>query len=118
MESVQKRAIKWILDDYSSYTHEMYLIKCKSLDILPISARFDLHDLNFFHSVFYKYSPVQLPWYLKPFENSRLRSRHLDSLCLVSSVVPKSCASKCYSSSDIEHAPRNFENTNSFTAHI
>ena len=117
LENVQKRAIKWILNDYSSYTYDMYLLKCKSLDILPITARFDLHDLNFFHSVFYKFSPVQLPWYLKPFESSRLRSCHLDNLCLISSVTPKLSISKCYPS-DNEQGPRNFENSFFYRTHL
>ena len=55
---------------------------------------------------------------IKPFESSRLRSCHLDNLCFVSSVVPKVSVSKCYSSCDIEHAPRNFENTFFYRTHL
>ena len=118
LENVQKRAMKWVLNDYSSWSPEMYLIKCKSLDILPISARFDLHDLYFFHSVFYEFPPIQLPWYLKPYERSRLRSCHMDNLCLVSSVAPKFSATKCYNLTDRINAPRNFENSFFYRTHL
>ena len=118
LESVQKRALKWIFNDYSNYTDELYLLKCKSLNILPIAARLDFQDLNFFHSVFYNLSPVKLPHYLQSYEGTRLRSSHLDSLCLISSITPKCSASKFCSSSNREHLPRNFENSFFYRTHL
>ena len=58
LESIQKRAFKWVNKDYTtSYSIPlMYLTTCKQLDILPVALRFDLKDLLFFHSIFYKYS--------------------------------------------------------------
>ncbi|MCP4460940.1 MAG: reverse transcriptase family protein [Cytophagales bacterium] len=54
LESLQKRAIKWIRNDKSiSYsTDDLYYIHCKQLNILPIKFRFDFHDLKFFHSIY------------------------------------------------------------------
>ena len=46
LESVQKRAIKWILfEEGRSYPPEQYVKKCKLVDILPLSQKFDLNDL-------------------------------------------------------------------------
>ena len=92
LESLQKRAIKWIRKDegVSYSTDDLYYIHCKQLNILPIKFRFDFHDLKFFHSIVYNFSCVKLPDYLTLFSGStRLRSTHLDQLCFVSSVQPR-----------------------------
>ena len=52
LESLQMRAIKWILKDFSvSYSSNklLYFTRCKQLNILPIQLRFDYHDLKFLH---------------------------------------------------------------------
>ena len=116
VEDVQKRAIKWILDDYTSCSNELYIIKCKQLDILPIAKRLELFDLTFFHQVFYNNSPVMLPHYLTHFQGSRLRSSHLDNLCLVSSVTPKFTAVRGIC--DSEQLPRNFANSFFYRTHL
>ena len=68
-----------------------YLRKCKSINLLPLSSRFELNDLLFLHKVIYNLIPVNLPEYLSFFQGqSRLRSCHLDSLSLVSSISPRS----------------------------
>ena len=92
LESLQKRALKWIRDDLSvSYSiEELYHVHCKQLNILPIKYRFDYRDMKFFHEIVYGYSCVSLPYYLTFYSgNSRLRSTHLDHLSLVSSVTSK-----------------------------
>ena len=91
LESVQKRAIKWVIDDvYISFTNlRNYYMKCKGLNILPISFRFDFKDLLFFHSVFYSYSVVKIPNYLQRFSGSRLRSSHFDRLSIVCNILPR-----------------------------
>ena len=92
LESLQKRAVKWIRNDngVSYSTDDLYYIHCKQLNILPIKFRFDYHDLKFFHSVVYNLSCVTLPEYLTFFSGStRLRSTRLDQLCLVSSIQPR-----------------------------
>ena len=91
LDSIQKRGIKWVLNEvYESYSEAFtYFRKCKQLNILPIATRFDLKDLTFFHSVFYDYSMVSLPHYLKRFTHTRLRSSHLDSLSIISDITPR-----------------------------
>ena len=72
LESIQKRAFKWILDDiHVSYSsNSLYYVHCKQFNILPIKYRFDYHDLKFFHSVVYGLSCINLPEYLQPFTNT------------------------------------------------
>ena len=51
LESLQMRAIKWILKDFSvSYSSNklLYFTHCKQLNILPIQLRFNYHDLKFY----------------------------------------------------------------------
>ena len=99
LESVQKRGFKWILRIYTGFFSKIFHYHtCKQLDILPISVRFDLKDLTYFHSIFYGYSKVKFPFYLSRFQGSNLRRCHLDNLCVTSSVHPK--------------VPHNLENEN------
>ena len=101
LESIQKRALKWIFGEspvnYSA-DNTLYYIHCKQLNILPIKFRFDFHDLISFHSIVYDYSCVKLPYYLSKYVGTRLRSSHLDSMCYVSSVLPRS-ENNCFSNS-------------------
>ena len=97
LESLQKRAIKWIIHGENhficpSYTAnpQLYYIDCKQLQILPIKFRFDFHDLNKLHSIIYGLSCCKLPSYLSFFHGNNLRSSHLDHLCLVSSITTNS----------------------------
>ncbi len=91
LESVQKRGLKWILNDayISLGDNQKYFQVCKQLNILPLSVRFDYKDILFFHSIFYDISLVPFPPYLKRFSGSRLRTSHLDNLCIVSDVSPR-----------------------------
>ena len=91
LETIQKRALKWVIDDaYVSFTNICnYYKKCKEYDLLPMSYRFDFKDLMFFHAVFYSYSVVKFPTYLKPFAGSRLRNSHYDRLSIISNVIPR-----------------------------
>ena len=96
-ERIQKRAIKWILSEenisYSPYS--VYIHKCRQLNLLPMSSLFDLFDLIFFHKVVYNLTPVALPTYLNFYQgNSRLRSCHLDSLSMVSSISPQTSSNR------------------------
>ena len=92
LENLQKRAIKWIKNETStSYSIEdLYYLHCKELDILPIRVRFDYHDLKTLHQIIHGFSCISLPEYLKLYTgSSRLRSSHLDDLCLISDVIPR-----------------------------
>ena len=113
LESLQKRAIKWIRNDrgVSYSTDDLYYIHCKQLNILPIKFRFDYHDIKFFHSVVYNLSCVKLPDYLTFFSGStRLRSTHLDQLCFISSVQPRGITAT--------DSRRGFSNTFFYRAHL
>ena len=49
--------------------------------------RFMFNDMNLFYKVVYKIIPVTMPDYLTPYSgDSRLRSRHMDSLYFVSNI--------------------------------
>ena len=57
---------------------------------MPIADRFDFLDLIFFFKVVKGLVPVELPPYLTLYQgNTRLRSSHLDSLCYISSLSPR-----------------------------
>ena len=92
LENLQKRCIKWILSEECLRYHDYgtYIQKCRQVRILPLSKRFDFNDLVLFYKVLNSLIPLQLPGYLKFFDgNSRLRSCHLDHLCIVSSLRPR-----------------------------
>ena len=64
-ENFQKKCIKWILSELElSYSNEVYLRKCKKVNILPLLYRFMFNDINLFHKVEYKIIPVTMPDYL------------------------------------------------------
>ena len=69
IESLQKQAIKWIHGEESrSYSVELYALRCKQLEILPLQQHFDLNDLLFFHKIIYNIIPVSLPNYISPYD--------------------------------------------------
>ena len=91
-ESFQKRCVKWILSEgnisYSSFN--VYVRKCRQVNLLPLLKRFDLNDLILFHKTVYNLVPLNLPTYLSFFNGiSRLRSCHFDSLSIVCTLQPR-----------------------------
>ena len=78
LESVQKRAVKWILNEqYHHYNDLEYTCRLRDLNLLPIKYYFILNDLIIFHKIYNDIYCIKLPPYLRPFENedrSRLRS--------------------------------------------
>ena len=80
-EQLQKRAIKWILnEDFLSYADiAFYYTKCKQLNLLPLNKRFELNDLLFFHKIVFGHINVNLPPYITRYTGkSKLRSNRLD----------------------------------------
>ena len=82
-EKLQKRAIKWILnEDFTSYSDSaLYYTKCKQVNILPICKRFELNDLIFFHKIVFQRIEISIPFYIKRYSatgHSRLRNNRLD----------------------------------------
>ena len=74
-ESFQKKCLKWILsEEEKSYSHEVYIRKCKQVNMPPLSFRFNFNDISIFHKIVYKTIPVNIPDYLTLYSgNSRLR---------------------------------------------
>ena len=91
VESMQRKAIKWIYgEEYCSYSDECYYLKCKELDLLPISYRMQHKDLKLLHNIINNRSAIKLPNYIHFYiEGRRLRSSHMDELCLISDINPK-----------------------------
>ena len=51
LEKFQKKCTKWILSEQElSYLNEVYLRKCKQVNILPLLYRFMFNDKNIFFS--------------------------------------------------------------------
>ena len=101
IEGIQKRGIKWILnEEFLSYSsNSLYYDKCKQLNILPMSYRFILTDLVLLHQVINGLVPLSLPSFLSFYSGkSRLRFCRLDTMSLVSSIVPSTKASQATSS--------------------
>ena len=68
----------------------MYVHKCRQVNLLPLSKRFELNDLILFYKIVNNLLPLSLPNYLCFFDgNTRLRSCHYDSLSVISSIQPK-----------------------------
>ena len=77
-------------EEGTSYSDPVvYIRKCKEVRVLPMSKRFELTDLVFFHRIIYSLIPVNLPNYLSLFSGTRrTRSTHYDSLSIISSIHP------------------------------
>ena len=89
-ENVQKKCLKWVLcEEEMSYNNkDVYIRKCKQVNVLPMSKRFVLNDITLFHKIVYNLIPVKLPDYISLFDGvTRLRSCHLDRLSYVSIVA-------------------------------
>ena len=88
-EVFQKKCLKWIQSEQElSYSNEVYIRKCKQVNILPLFCRFNLNDMNLFHKIVYKTIPINMPDYLTRYNgDSRLRSTHLDNLSFVSNIA-------------------------------
>ena len=80
-ESIQKNAIKWMLNEmFISYSDsEVYFKKCNEVNILPVTKIFDLNDLILFHKIVNCQIPTKLPNYVLKYSGaSRLRNNRLD----------------------------------------
>ena len=91
-EALQKKCLKWILfEEGLSYSCEdVYIRKCKQVNILPLTKRFILNDLVLFHKIINNLIPVKIPGYISLFNGiSPLRVCHLDKLSFVSGILPR-----------------------------
>ena len=97
VEGIQKRAIKWIYNEENVHysASDIYLRKCKELNLLPMYLRFQFVDLVMLYKILHSLVTINLPNYLHFFSGkSRLRFCHLDNLSLVSDIVPRTTANQ------------------------
>ena len=99
IDQVQKRAVKWILKEpFSSYSELEFLMKQRSLDLLPMKSKFVFTDLVLFYNIVYELVNIKLPNYVIKWESKDVlkstRSTHCiaegsDKLKFKCTVVPK-----------------------------
>ena len=66
---LQKRAVKWILkEQHKSYSDEIFLLKQKGLDLLPMASKFVYSDLVLFYKIVNKLENIDLPDYITRIE--------------------------------------------------
>ena len=103
LDSLQKRGIKWILSEFSqSYKKQDFIVKQRSLDILPINEHLLLTDLILFHKIFYQLICIPMPDYIQRISVESLNTtttrlyataRELsDNLLLKCTTIPKKAA--------------------------
>ena len=66
-ESFQKNALSGFSlrrKNPTLMTHEVYISKCKQVNLPPLSFRFNFNDMNLFHKIVYKTIPVNIHDYL------------------------------------------------------
>ena len=78
LESIQKRAVKWILnEDCHHYNDWEYTCRLRDLKLLPIKYYFAFNDLVIFHKIYNDIYCVKFPSYFRSCDNddrNRLRS--------------------------------------------
>ena len=91
-EKLQKKALKWILNEENMhYDDETYKTKCCQANLTPMKIFFDINDLTFFHKIVYKNVPILLPEYIELYRGQgRLRQVNLNSLSYVCTFTSSS----------------------------
>ena len=100
LDSLQKRGIKWILSEHSkSYNKQDFLIKQRSLYILPVNEHLLLTDLILFHKIFYEHICIAMPDYIHSISVESLNAtrtrlhatarEQADNLLLKCIIIPK-----------------------------
>ena len=65
-EDVQKRAVKWVLnEEYLHYSPSEYLQRLRNVNLLPMQYYFQRNDLLLFHKIYYNIICVKLPFYYR-----------------------------------------------------
>ena len=87
-ESIQKRAIKWILSEqFYAYSDAYYMQKLVDLDILPMAQKFVFNDMVLFFKILTGLIPVALPQYVNFRSNTRSSSSNGSTLGIDSVIV-------------------------------
>ena len=91
-EKLQKKALKWILNEENMhYDDETYITKCCQANLTPMKIFFDINDLTFFHKIVYENVPILLPEYIELYRGQgRLQQANLDSLSYVCTFTSSS----------------------------
>ena len=102
-EQLQKKALKWILNEENlHYDDEANVKKCYQTHLSPMKVFFDINDLTYFHKIINNQIPLNIPEYIKPYTGqSRLRQTNLDDMsyvCTYNSSSFPSCRSPFYKS--------------------
>ena len=76
-ESIQKRAVKWILNEEYQHNSDLeYITRLKDLQLLPIKYFFVLNDLVRFQKIYNNNYCIKLPSYYRPYnDNDRAQLR-------------------------------------------
>lgn len=85
----QNICIKWILceEELSYHSQLIYLTKCRQVNLFPLSCRFIINYMIFFHKTFYNLIHLNMPEYLILFDDIyHLCSTHLEILSFVSNI--------------------------------
>ena len=102
LESLQKRAIKWVFNEqYCSYSPELYYLRCKELNLLPIKYKLVLKDLKLFHDILNHRIPIELPGHYSYYNAGMysLRPSHMDDKSITSSIQPR--VTRNYANSEV-----------------
>ena len=91
LENIQRKAVRWILNKYNcvGMSPTQYYRMCKELNLLSLDLRLEYNDLKMLYKIIYNMSVIKLPSYISWYSGTRLRSSHMDSYCLISSIQPR-----------------------------
>ena len=83
IDVIQRRAVKWInKEPFVSYSDTEFLVKQKSLDLLPMKSKFILNDLVLFHKIVYEAVNICMPDYIVKMTPSRLPRTTRQNICV------------------------------------
>ena len=103
-EPIQKRCVKWILNEqFQSYSEIEYLKRLLDFDIMPLVHKFAFNDLKLFYKICKGLVPIVLPDYIVVRTNTR--SSHFSALvyglrsedCCTTTVFSHSFFPRCIS---------------------
>ena len=127
-ESIQKRAIKWVLNEqFYGYSDAYYLQKLVDLDILPMAQKFTFNDMVLFFKIMNGLIPITLPSYVISRSNTRSSSNNGNTLGIDSNLVHnpiknifgKSFFPRCISTwNSLSPAIKGSENINIYKARL
>ena len=120
-DKLQKRAVKWILNEpLSSYSDTVFVTKQFELDLLPMRSKFLFTDLVLFHKIVYNLVNINFPDYIIQLNPSLVtRTRQYASVSDGDDLLKFRCTARNRINA-FSHSffPRNVEEWNSIPLHI